>query len=71
MGFPVKVVKTVYPVTLIHLLGVEFDSEQMVLRLPQEKLVKLKCLVAAWRKRKCCRKRELQSLAGYFMPVKW
>ena len=37
----------------------------MQLRLPMVKLKKLKELVASWRKRKGCRKRELQSLAGH------
>jgi hypothetical protein len=63
VGFPVKErPKTVGPVTQ---MGVELDSEEMVLRLPQEKLTKLKSLIAAWRKRKCCKKKELESLAGY------
>ena len=64
-GFAVKVEKTVGPVTKIILLGVELDSELLQLRLPQEKLDKLRELVAKWRKRRGCTKRELQSLAGH------
>ena len=37
----------------------------MQLRIPREILERLKGLVASWRKRKGCRKRELQSLAGH------
>jgi len=37
----------------------------MKLRLPAEKLEKLKKLVAEWRLRKGCKKRDLQSLAGH------
>ena len=57
--------KTCGPAVVIPLLGIELDSQQMVVRLPQEKLLKLRTLVAKWRKRKCCTKRELQSLAGH------
>ena len=47
------------------LLGIELDSELLELRLPPEKLEKLKGLVTRWRKRRSCSKRELQSLAGH------
>ena len=65
VGLPVAGEKTCGPAVVIPLLGIELDSQQMVVRLPQEKLLKLRTLVAKWRKRKCCTKRELQSLAGH------
>ena len=65
LGFTVADEKTVGPATLITFLGIEVDSVGMQLRLPMVKLKKLKELVASWRKRKGCRKRELQSLAGH------
>ena len=65
VGLPVAGEKTYGPAVVIPLLGIELDSQEMVLRLPQEKLLKLRTLVAKWRKRKCCTKRELQSLAGH------
>ena len=40
-------------------------GQSLELRLPQNKLLRLKALVAKWRKRKACTKRELQSLAGH------
>ena len=49
------------PVTTLELLGIEFDTEELILRLPQRKKVKLKELVRLWRKKKFCTKRELQS----------
>ena len=64
-GLPLAGEKTVGPATLIPLLGIELDSEQLELRLPPEKLTKLCELVSKWRRRKCCTKRELQSLAGH------
>ena len=65
VGFPVAVDKTGWPATLMTLLGIEFDSVKQELRLPEDKLQKLKKLVAGWRRRKVCTRRELQSLAGH------
>ena len=64
VGFPVAEEKTRGPATLIELLGIEIDSELMQLRLPPEKLKKLRELVASWRKRKACTKRELAPIIG-------
>ena len=64
-GCPVAGEKTEGPTTVMTLLGIELDSIQLQLRLPQEKLRKLKKLVASWRKRTGCKKRELESLAGH------
>ncbi len=64
-GFSVKQEKTEGPTTRMIILGVELDSELLQLRLPQDKLEKLRELVATWRKKKACTKRELQSLAGH------
>lgn len=64
-GFFVKPEKTEGPTTSMIILGVELDSERLQLRLPQDKLDRLRELVATWRKRKACTKRELKSLAGH------
>ena len=50
---------------MITLLGIELDSVRLQLRLPRGKLEKLRELVAKWRRRKVCTKKELQSLAGH------
>ena len=63
VGFPVAEEKTVGPTTLIQLLGIEMDSIKLELRLPEQKLERLKELVENWKERRCCKKRELQSLA--------
>ena len=65
LGLPVADEKTEGPATQINLLGVVLDSMSMQLRLPPEKLEKLKKLVASWRRRKVCTKKELRSLAGH------
>ena len=64
-GCPVAEEKTKGPATEIILLGIELDSVNLQLRLPQEKLKKLKKLLSSWRKRNGCKKRELESLAGH------
>ena len=65
LGFPVALEKMVGPSTKLTFLGIEVDSMGLQLSLPEEKLRKLTELVASWRRRKGCKKRELQSLAGY------
>lgn len=57
--------KTEGPATVITLLGIELDSVRLQLRLPLVKLEKLRELVAMWRQRKACTKKEPQSLAGH------
>ena len=52
------------PATCLRFLGIEIDSVNMVLRLPEEKLAVLRQLVTSWKDRHSCRKVELQSLAG-------
>lgn len=64
VGMPVAGPKTVGPATVLPLLGIEVDSEALEVRLPPGKLDKLWGLVRRWKHRKCCTKRELQSLAG-------
>ena len=64
VGMPVAAPKTVGPTTVLPLLGIEVDSEALEVRLPRGKLDKLRGLVRRWKHRKCCTKRELQSLAG-------
>ena len=65
VGFPVAEEKTHGPARVLQVLGVELDTVNMVVRLPEEKLRKLKCMLGRWRKRKCCTKKELKSLAGH------
>ena len=52
-GFPVSQEKTAGPLPVITytLLGIEIDSERMELRLAEDKLTKVKELVARWRKK--------------------
>ncbi|KAL5471327.1 hypothetical protein EMCRGX_G029431 [Ephydatia muelleri] len=48
LGVPIAEHKTAAPSSKITFLGVEIDSQQLTLRLPEEKLTELKALVSSW-----------------------
>ncbi|XP_069133228.1 uncharacterized protein [Argopecten irradians] len=56
--------KTVYPTTVLTFLGLELDSEAMEIRLPQDKLEKLRTELLAMSRRKKATLQQLQSLIG-------
>ena len=64
LRIPVAMEKLEGPTTLLSFLGIELDTSLMVLRLPREKLVELRVLLAGWRAKKFCLTRNLQSLVG-------
>ena len=45
-------------------LGIEVDTMEGVLRLPQDKLSRMREALAKWECRSSCKKRELESLVG-------
>ena len=49
---------------LIMFLGMELDSEKLQIRLPGEKLGKMRAILRSWRGMKSCRKRDLLSIVG-------
>ena len=65
LGVPLAPEKIVGPAQQLTYLGIEIDSVTQVIRLPQEKLRKLKNLVVEWRSRKKAKKRDLLSLIGF------
>ncbi len=64
LGLPLDANKEEGPSEVLTFLGIEIDSEKGEARLPQDKLAELKALLSKWRSRKCCRRRELESLVG-------
>ena len=64
VAMPVEPEKDEGPASTISFLGLELDSMAMEVRLPQEKLRKLKTVRGTWRGRKACRKRDILSLIG-------
>ena len=64
LGFPVQIVKVEGPSIILIFLGIELDSEKMEMRLPREKLDRLKKTIREWTQKRAARKRELLSLIG-------
>ena len=62
LGLPVMQEKVVGPSTVLDFLGIVIDSNKMELRLPHDKLSRLKHLIQAWLGKKSCTKRQLLSL---------
>ena len=64
LGVPIAADKLEGPTTSLVYLGIEIDSVAMCIRLPKEKLSKLKLMLGQWSNRKKARKRVLLSLIG-------
>ena len=65
LGFPVAPDKVVGPSTTLTFLGIELDTIKQELRLPAEKLSRLKKLINNWNRKNNTSKRELQCLMGH------
>ena len=65
LGVPVSVEKCAAPSSKLTFLGFELDTISMAVRLPEEKLPRIKLLVQKWMGRRACRKRDLESLLGH------
>ena len=64
LGFPMAADKLEGPTTCLIFLGIELDTVHAEMRLPSEKLSRLKTTLQKWLRLKTCQKRELQSLVG-------
>ena len=64
LGVPLAEDKTEGPASSISYLGFILDTEAQELRLPPEKLEKIRSQLNKWSSRKSCSKRELLSLIG-------
>ena len=56
--------KTVGPTTCLTFLGIMIDTMANELRLPPEKLARLRAVTSEWGDRKVCSRKELESLVG-------
>ncbi len=65
LGVPVSMNKLEGPSTCLSFLGILLDTVSMELRLPPEKLERLKAKIKKWRQRRGCTKRQLLSLIGH------
>ena len=57
--------KVVGPATVLTFLGLEIDTTNQVVRLPQDKLASLKSLLQDWQGHRMPTKCQLQSLIGH------
>ena len=64
IGIPIKEDKTVLPTTKIVIYSIEVDFDQMVTRLPEEKVAKIVNLLLNFSRRRKVTLRELQSPLG-------
>ena len=64
LGVPLAGDKMVGPATCLIFLGIGIDSKEMELRLPEDKLKRVRENVESWSHKRSCRKRELASLVG-------
>ena len=64
LGVPIAEHKRDGPTTCLTFLGIEVDTVASQLRLPQEKLLRLRSQLDDWGDRKVCQRRELESLVG-------
>lgn len=64
LGIPLATHKIVSPSTCLTFLGISIETCANELRLPPDKLTRLKCLLAVWGDLKACSERELESRTG-------
>ena len=64
LGVPIAEHKTAGPSAKITFLGVVIDSQQLTLRLPEEKLTELKAIVSSWLYKKSSRGARLKIRGG-------
>lgn len=64
LGVPIEQKKTVYPTTSLVFLGMQVDTKSMELRVPAEKLERIRKLIDQWVLKKSGTKRSLLSLIG-------
>jgi hypothetical protein len=65
LGLPLHPDKCAGPASVLVVLGIEIDSLSQVARLPDDKLSVLRKLLSSWAYKRCCRKKELESLIGH------
>ena len=62
LGIPLAEEKLAGPATVLAILGIEFDTDRLMLRLPKEKFQRLKQMLAERASKRSCTRKELQSL---------
>ncbi len=65
VNVPIAHHKTEGPATSLTFLGIMIDTARLQLSLPLDKVTRLQSLLRQWRGKKCCTRKELESLAGH------
>ncbi len=66
LGVPVATHKTEGPSTLVTFIGILIDTVSFELRLPDEKIQRLRALLERWQSKRSCRRKELKLLWGTY-----
>jgi len=69
LGYPLSIHKIEGPSTTIVFLGIELESEQLLIRIAEDKLTQLVSTFNDWTQKKACTKRQLLSLIGKLSHV--
>jgi len=69
LGLPLSIHKIEGPSMTIVFLGIELDSELLLIRIPEDKLTQLVSTLNDWTQKKACTKRQLPSLIGQLSHV--
>ena len=64
LGLPLHPQKCLGAASCVVVLGIELVTEAQIARLPTDKFSSIHDVLPQWSTRKCCKKRELQSLIG-------
>ena len=64
LGLPLHPQKCLGPASCIVVLGIELVTAAQIARLPADKFTAIQEVLSHWSTRKCCTKKELQSLIG-------
>ena len=62
LGLPLHPQKCLGPASCMVVLGIELDTVAQIARLPTDKFSSIQDVLSQWSTRKCCKKKELQSL---------
>ena len=65
LNIPLSAKKTVGPVTTLEYLGFILDTIRMEVRLPEDKLLRIRSLISSFLHRKSCTKKEILSILGH------
>ena len=68
-GFQISMKKLVQPCTKAICLGVEIDTENFTVSVPQEKLENIQKICESWVNKNTCNKKELQSFLGSLLYI--